>query len=83
MAAKGLRVEINKAAIRALLTSPEVSADLSSRGNAIAGAAGDGVEVTTTRNRDRVVVFVRTETVQAMKSEAVDRSLTRAISAGR
>ena len=83
MAAKGVRIQVDKAAIRALLTSPEVYADLSNRGNAIASAAGDGVEATTTRNRDRVVVFVRTETAAAMKAEAVDRSLTRAISAGR
>lgn len=83
MAVKGLRIKINKAGVVALLTSPEVYADLTSRGNAIAEAAGNGVEVQTTRNKDRVVVFVRTETYEAKKDEAENRSLTRAIGAGR
>lgn len=83
MATKGMRIKIHRPAVVALLTSGEVYADLSSRGKAIADAAGDGVEITTTRNRDRVVVFVRTETDAAKKAEAENRTLTRAIGAGR
>ncbi len=81
--AGNMRIKINRAGVVALLTSPEVFADLTRRGNAIAAAAGDGVEAQTTRNRDRAVVFVRTETFEARKAEATDRSLTRAIDAGR
>lgn len=81
--AGNMRIKINRAGVVALLTSPEVTADLRRRGNAIAAAAGDGVEVQTTRNRDRAVVFVRTATFEAKKAEATDRSLTRAIDAGR
>lgn len=83
MAVKGLRIKINKAGVVALLTSAEVYADLTRRGTAIAAAAGDGVEVQTTRNKDRAVVFVRTESYEAKKAEAESRSLTRAIDAGR
>lgn len=83
MAAKGLRVKINQPAIRALLASPEVSGDLESRGNRIAAAAGDGVEVQVTRNRDRAVVFVKTASFEAKRAEAEDRTLTSSIDAGR
>lgn len=83
MATQGIRVKINKKAVVALLSSQEVAADLRRRGNRIADAAGEGFEATTTRNRDRVVVFVRSETFEAQKAEAEDRALTRAISAGR
>lgn len=83
MATKGLRIKMNRKAIIALLSSQEVEADLTARGGRIAGAAGEGVEATTTRNRDRVVVFVRTQTIEAKRAEAENRSLTRAIDAGR
>lgn len=83
MAIKGVRIKINRDAVRALLTSPEVTEDLTRRGDRMAAAAGDGVEAETTRNRDRSVVFVRTETFEAKRAEAEDRALTRAIDAGR
>lgn len=82
-AVKGFRLKINRKGIIGVLTSAEVTRDLSSRGKKIADAAGEGVEVTTTRNRDRAVVFVRTETFEAKKAEAEDRTLTRALDAGR
>ncbi|QTV79484.1 hypothetical protein [Microbacterium sp. NIBRBAC000506063] len=78
-----MRIQINKPGVLALLNAPEVAADLTSRGNRMAAAAGDGFEVDTTSNRDRAVVFVRTATVDAMRAEAKDRSLTRSIDAGR
>lgn len=83
MAVKGLRIELNRAGVRALLTSASVAEDLTDRGNRIAAAAGDGVEVQATRNRDRAVVFVRTDTFDAKRAEAEDRALTTAIDAGR
>lgn len=83
MAAKGMRIKLNRAGVQQLLVSQEVADDLTKRGERMADAAGDGVEVTTTRNRDRAVVFVRTATFDAMKAEAEDRTLTRSIDAGR
>jgi DUF1365 family protein len=77
------RVELNKAGVKALLRSPEMQRDLRRRAEAIASAAGPGhevdVEVTGTRTRATVV----TATHEARRGEAVDRSLTRAIDAGR
>lgn len=83
MAVKGIRIKLNRAGVRALLTSADVTADLASRGKRIAAAAGDGVEMQVTRNRDRAVVFIKTETVEAKRAEAEDRTLTRSIDAGR
>lgn len=83
MTVKGLRIQVNPAGAGEVLRSAAVVADVQRRADAIAAAAGDGIEVVVTRNRDRAVVFVRTKTSAAMKAEAVDRSLTRAINAGR
>lgn len=81
--AGSVRIKVNRDGVRALLASAEVSSDLASRGKRIGEAAGDGFEVSVTRNRDRAVVFVRTASVEAMKAEAEDRALTFAIDAGR
>lgn len=81
--AGSMRIEINRAGVIALLNDPKVSADLTSRGHRIAAAAGEGVAVETTSNRDRAVAFVRTETFEAKRAEAEHRTLTRAIDAGR
>lgn len=83
MPIKSVRIKLNRAGVQQLLTSQEVTDDLTKRGERMAAAAGEGVEATTTRNRDRTVVFVRTETFDAMRAEAEDRTLTRAIDAGR
>lgn len=55
-------------------------------GNDIAAAAGEGVSVDAqdrsgARNTPRVAVF--TDTTEAMVNEATDRTLTRALDAGR
>jgi hypothetical protein len=81
--AGSVRIKVNRDGVRALLASADVSSDLASRGKRIAEAAGDGFDVSVTRNRDRAVVFVRTASVEAMKAEAEDRALTFAIDAGR
>lgn len=80
---RNLRIELNRAGIRQLLTSREMQADLDRRAGNIAAAAGPGMradsEPTATRARAEVV----TETWEAKAAEARDRSLTRAIDAGR
>lgn len=78
-----VRVEINKAGVRALLKSVEVQADLKRRAEAIAAKAGDGMEVETDvgANRARAVVVTRTES--AKKAEAKNHTLSRALDAGR
>lgn len=75
---------LNHAGVAELLKGPEIQADLTARGQRIADAAGDGVEVEVPfvgQNRARVTV--RTATFEAMVNEAEDRTLTRAIDAGR
>lgn len=83
MAVKGMRIKVNRDAIRKLLASQEVADNLTPRGERIAAAAGDGFEATTSKNRDRVVVFVTATTTEAKRAEAEDRALTRVIDAGR
>jgi len=76
-------IRVNRAAIRELLKDDAVLADLTSRGEAIRNAAGEGVEMRTGRGRNRVRVSVFTATPEAMLNEARDRSLTNAVDAGR
>ena len=76
-------IKLNSAGIRQLLKSPEMAAELERRAQAIADAAGDGhrVEVSETPTRARAVVI--TDSTEARIAEAKDRTLTRAIDAGR
>jgi hypothetical protein len=84
MAGGGLiRVELNAEAVRELLKSPAVQADLRRRGDAIALVAGPGNEVSLRVEARRASVIVFTDTPEAMQREADDRDLTRAIDAGR
>lgn len=78
-----VKVVVNRQAVRALLKSPEIRADLERRGRRIAEAAGPGHESETFVGRSRVRVTVRTETFEAMHAEATTRDLSRAIDAGR
>lgn len=78
-----VRVKVNRAAIRALLKSPEVADDLDRRARRIASAAGTGFEVDSRIGSNRARSSVRTETFEARRAEATGRSLTRAIDAGR
>ena len=78
------KLEINDAAARALLNSPEIMADLVRRGHAIARAAGDGVfEVSEGHTPTRARVSIGTADHAARHSEATKRSLTRALDSGR
>lgn len=77
------KITLNNAGIAALLRSSEVSDELERRGKAMADAAGPGHSVRRFQGRDRVRVHVATESPEAMEAEATDRTLTRAIDAGR
>ena len=81
--AQSVRVVINSAGVKDLLQSVEVQRDLRARAERIAAAAGDGMtaELGVGKNRARAQVY--TETIDAMRAEADDRALTRAIDAGR
>jgi hypothetical protein len=75
-----------KTGYREFMRQAAVLAALESSGEAIASAAGEGVEVESqsrsgSRNTPRVAVF--TETAEAKVNEAKHRSLTRALDAGR
>jgi hypothetical protein len=81
--ATSILIKVNRAAVGAILKSDSVREDLERRGQAIAAAAGEGMEVNTLYGKDRVSVFVRTGTPEAKRAEATQRSLTNAIDAGR
>jgi hypothetical protein len=78
-----VRLEFNYAAFDAVRKSPEVQADLRARAERIAATAGDGNEVNTQVGAHRARASVRTETYEARKAEATDKSLTKALDAGR
>lgn len=80
---KRIKVKINSAGAEAILKSDEVLADLERRAKAIAAAAGDGFETSSMVGQSRARAGVGTGTREAMRSEAEDRSLTRALDAGR
>lgn len=78
-----IRVKLNHSAVRQLLRSGDVEADLVRRGRAIAAAAGEGYETQPWVGRNRTRVTIRTATTEARIDEATDHSLMRAIGAGR
>lgn len=80
---KVTRLVFRSAGFREILRSPRVLADLEARGQRIAAAAGPGVGVQARVGSNRARVTVATETREAAEAEAVDKSLTRAIGAGR
>ena len=77
------KVVLNRKAVRDLLRSEEVRADLARRAEQIAAAAGDGHRVESGVGRNRARAAVVTDTADARRREATDRSLTAAIDAGR
>lgn len=81
-----VRIQLNRAGVRQLLRSEEVQADLLRRAEQIAAAAGGeaaGFETSVVVGRNRARASVITATAEAMVAEARDRTLTRAIDAGR
>lgn len=85
MANPRVKIELNTAGVRALLKSEAVLQDLVRRGEAIASSAGGSPDFTVNASigRNRARVHVVTETPRGRRLEARDRTLTRAIDAGR
>lgn len=83
MARSKIRVEMNSKGVGQLLKSDEVRRDLERRAAAIAQAAGPGHILDTNMGPNRVEVEVVTRTFEARANEARNRSLSRAIGAGR
>lgn len=81
--ATSIRVVMNRAGVAALLKSEEVQADLKRRADAIADAAGPGMEARVGVGRTRARATVITADFDAMLAEATHKTLTRAIDAGR
>lgn len=78
-----IRVTLNPKGVEALLKSAEVQADLKRRADAIAAAAGPGMEARASVDKDRARAAVVTATFDAILAEAAHKNLTRAIDAGR
>jgi hypothetical protein len=80
-----MRIEWNIPGFNALRKDPAVEAELLRRGRAIAERAGGepdfAVKVASNPSRARVIVV--TDTTVARELEATERSLTRALDAGR
>lgn len=77
------RIELNSKGVRELLRSEPVKADLERRAAAIAARAGEGMASDARTGRNRAHASVWTDTPEAMRAEATDRALTKAIDAGR
>lgn len=83
MADSSFTFKLNSAGIRGLLTGGAVQAELMARAERVAAAAGPGMEVSDAGGSSRARAIVRTATFEAMKAEATDRALTRAIGVAR
>ena len=77
------KVQLNSSAVRALLRSPEVMAELHRRGDKIAAKAGPEHAVEEWVGKSRARVHVYTVTPHAMAHEAKYHSLLSALDAGR
>ena len=82
-----MRIEFNPEAFQALLTGPEVQADLARRPSAIAAAAGEHFaaqqKIGTAHGGMRVIATVAPSDKEGIKLEAEEKVLTRALGAGR
>lgn len=78
-----VRIDLNRASVKALLRSPEVLAELERRARNIAAAAGPGHIVDSQIGRNRARAAVITDSFGAMWREARERNLSRSIDAGR
>jgi hypothetical protein len=76
-------VNMSAAGARAILKSGEVLAFLKAKADRIAAAAGAGFESSSMIGPNRARASVITATAKARRAEATNRSLTRAIDAGR
>lgn len=76
-------IKLNKSAMRDLLRSQGVQADMERRARQIAAAAGPGMAVDSQVGPNRARAEVRTETFEAMHAEATSRTLSSSVDAGR
>lgn len=81
--AQTIRIEMNRKGVEELLKSPEVQGDLKRRADAIAAAAGPGMEARVSVGKSRARATVITADFEAILAEATRKDLTRAIDAGR
>lgn len=80
MAKATVRIELNSAGVRELLTSGGAQAEIMRHASGIAARAGEGHDVmNATTNRARAIVM--TKSIEAMRAEASDRNLSRAFGA--
>ncbi len=78
-----VKVVLNSKGVVELLKSDEVQKLLTSMATDIKNTAGPGHESETEVGRNRARAMVWTETFQAVRSESINHTLTRAIDAGR
>ena len=80
-----VEIKLTRDGPRRIRESAGVAADGAARGARVAAAAGAGMRTITyiTGGRGRARTVVVTATGEAMRAEATNRSLTRAIDAGR
>lgn len=83
MANTRVRIVLNRAGVRQLLKGSEIQGDLKGRADRIAAAAGEGFVSDIGVGGSRARAEVVTDTFEAMRAEATDRALSRAIDAGR
>lgn len=82
--ATSIGVQINRKAVGDILKSPEVRDDLAKRAARVEEAAGaDDFVAVSFDGKDRAQALVRTKTYEGRRKEATDRTLTRALDAGR
>lgn len=77
------RIKWNVKAFRELRLEPDVIADLEDRAERIADSAGDGYEASAQAGKNRGRASVITGDYAAMRDNAKNQSLLRALDAGR
>jgi tRNA A37 threonylcarbamoyltransferase TsaD len=77
-----VKVTLNPSAVRALLRSPEIQADLLARAERIAETAGPGMEASVKKGKNRARALVLTDTAEARRAEATSRRLSSSLQAG-
>ena len=78
-----IRIDMNSAGIQELLKSGPVRALLKVKADRIAAAAGPGMLASSRVGKTRARASVITDSFAAKRAEATNRSLTRAVDAGR
>jgi hypothetical protein len=83
MAKSTVEIKLTRTGPRQVRQSAGVAANMASRAQRIANAAGPGMEAGSNMGPTRARGSVVTATAEAMRAEASHRSLTRAVDAGR